>query len=252
MRYEPQGKETKARTLGEIWTEHKDRLAEAALPPELPIGIGTLDGPLHGLRRGNLLTIGARTGTGKTSLALFIAKHLAGLDKKVVIFSTEMQGHEILRRLLAEKVGEELAQQIPLLICDQFEPSIGAVREVVENHKPDVFIFDHIQHAGGSDATTRYHHLSMFARGLHDLAREYSCAGLICSQLTRAAEFRTPVLADLKECGTIEDESSAVVLLSVLNAGMDQDILAANLAKNRFGPRLEVQVTFDKKKGVFS
>ena len=114
-------------------------------------------------------------------------------------------------------------------------------------------IYDHIQHIGGASDAARSN-VSQFVKGLKDIARELNCAILALSQIRRlykdpktGKEVR-PTLSDLKESGTIEEESAAVLLLSVLSEEPDSAIrcLYSDLAKNRYGPITVVGVEFDK------
>jgi replicative DNA helicase len=143
--------------------------------------------------------------------------------------------------------GERLA------ICDACSPDIVQVRKVANKVGPDLLIYDHIQHIGGESDGAKAN-VSKFVRGLKDIARELSCAILALSQIrrlfkdTKTGKEIRPTLSDLKESGTIEEESGAVLLLSILSEEPDSPIrcLYSDLAKNRYGPIAVVGVEFDK------
>lgn len=118
---------------------------------------------------------------------------------------------------------------------------------------PDLLIYDHIQHIGGEGDSGR-EKVSKFVRGLKDIAREINCAVLSLSQIKRlyrdqktGKEIR-PTLSDLKESGTIEEESGAVMLFSILMDEPNNPVrhIYAELAKNRFGPLAVIGIEFDK------
>lgn len=235
-------KQVQVYTLQGAMDEHRKRKAERSTQtaPELPLGFRALDGLLWGLRRGNVLTIGARTGVGKTALALNVASNVGRTGKRVLVFSTEMPVGEIVDRLVTIQGGHE-AELSPLdiRVCDESSPDIAAVRVVCEEHRPDCIIFDYVQHTGDSTSDNRYRELSLFIRGFHDLMREFNCAGVLLSQLNRVAESEPPTLTSLSECGVLENESSAVILMHRLmdNPDAKEVPLMLNVAKNRHGAR---------------
>lgn len=228
-------KEIKVYTFQEAIHETERRRAERGdgKSPELPLGVGTLDKLLWGLRRGNMATIGARTGVGKTALALRITKSVAEAGKKVLFFSTEMPVDEITERLHTAGV----ASTCDIRICDLSAPSIEVIRSAIGSSPPDLLVLDFLQHTAGGGSDNRYQELSKFTRDLHDVFREFNCAGLVLSQLNRVAATEEPQLHHMKECGTIEEESSAVVMLQRLDNNPDLvDIpVKAFVRKNRHG-----------------
>lgn len=259
-------------SIGEAIDEHLKRAEErrANPVPELPTGFREIDSLIWGLRRGNITTVGARYGVGKTSFALTVAARLTGLGKRVLFFSTEMQLNEVLDRLAAVAMGVQLSpgangneaaitterlhqvgselRKLDFHISDSFEPALGIIEEAVARVQPDCFFFDHFQHAGeGDDSSQRYVALSKFIRGLHDIARETNTAALVTSQLNRLAETETPSPRHLKECGTLEDESGAIILLHRLvnDPNAKRVPVVVNIAKNRFGPRGQMQLMFN-------
>ena len=140
-----------------------------------------------------------------------------------------------------------------LTLCDAASPKIEQVRRTAEKVKPDLLIYDHIQHIGGAADAARSN-VSAFVKGLKDIARDGNCAVLALSQIRRlykdpkTGKEVKPTLSDLKESGTIEEESGAVLLLSILSEESDSPIrcLYSELAKNRYGPITVVGVEFNK------
>ena len=241
---------------------------------ELPTGFPSLDRDTGGVKRGSIWVIGARTGVGKTSLSIAMAKHLLDQGRKVLFFSTEMDWvdtfsrfasietgiglHELTNargRLTAEdkeriKQFTQSFKQRALYVVEEPEPSLRAVSEEISRVQPDVFIFDHIQRVA-SERDQRYLELAKFIKGLNTLARQHSCAGIVNSQLNRVAEQEIPALHHLKECGALEEEAHAVILLSRLSSSPDGvSIVNAHLAKNR-GPKNQYQLLFNGHTGQF-
>ncbi|MBK8467974.1 MAG: AAA family ATPase [Chloracidobacterium sp.] len=235
-------KQVQVYTLQGAMDEYKRRKAERAnqTVPELPLGFRALDQMLWGLRRGNILTIGARTGVGKTALALNVASSVGRVGKRVLFFSTEMPVGEIVDRIVTIQGGHD-ADLAPLdiRVCDESAPNVESVKIACEQHKPDLVVFDYVQHTGDSTGDNRYRELSLFIRGFHDVVREFDCAGVLLSQLNRVAESEPPTLTSLSECGVLENESSAVILMHRLmdNPDAKEVPLMLNVAKNRHGAR---------------
>lgn len=259
--------------------QHKERLLKRSeFPkPEMALGLSVIDKHTWGLRRGEIFTIAARPGVGKTSIAISIAARLAREGKRILFFTSEMSIDSTYDRLLQVLSGlsgdkfttgtftnddrerldaayEELKGfGIRLALCDACSPDIEQVKRVAKEVKPDLLIYDHIQHIGGETDGARAN-VSKFVRGLKDIARELNCSILALSQIRRLLkDLKTgkevrPTISDLKESGTIEEESGAVLLLSVLAEEPDSPIrhLYTELAKNRYGPITVVGVEFNK------
>jgi replicative DNA helicase len=260
---------------------HKQRLFGAVSVCEFKTGFKLLDQYVR-LRRGEISTIAARTSIGKTSIAIKIACELCSQGKRVLFCTTEMSTDTILERFVSilsgvstasSRIGTYTDDERLLLsgaydkiegfgdrlqICDQTSPTIEQVQRYANISKPDLIIFDHLQHVSGATGDSRYD-ISKFVRGLKDLAREKDCPVLALSQIRRLGKDKQgkelePGLSDLKESGTIEEESAQVVILSIVS-GEDNDdkiVVAANVAKNRFGPKLRIGLAFDRPTVTFS
>lgn len=266
-------------TPGDKLDEHKERLLNRKnhSTPEMSLGLTLIDRHTWGLRRGEIFTIAARPGIGKTSIAASIAVRVTREGKRLLYFTSEMSVDSTYDRLLQVLSGlsgdkfttgsftsedrikldaayEELRGfGERLTICDACSPDIKQVKSLAHKLTPDLLIYDHIQHIGGAADAARSN-VSHFVKGLKDIAREINCAVLALSQIRRlykdpktGKEVR-PTLSDLKESGTIEEESAAVLLLSILSEQPDSAIrcLYSDLAKNRYGPITVVGVEFDK------
>lgn len=231
--------------------------------PEIATGFKRLDELTGGLRRQELFTVAARTGRGKTSFAIGLIPGLIRQGKRVLFFTTEMSHDAIYDRLLQRlSVEAKASGSCPedmlasfgenFVISDETSPTTARAREIANLVKPDVLIFDHIQHVGGN-ADNQRAMVSLLVRGLKDIGRDLNC-GIICiSQLRRmfinpkTKEEQIPTLGDLKESGTIEEESAQVLLLSSINGelGMGKTLIRAELAKNRYGELATIPMEFD-------
>lgn len=239
----------------------------------VPTGYKDLDKLTSGFHKSNLIILAARPGTGKTTLALNMAQFLAVEKKiKVGIFSLEMSKEELVDRLLVAqadidawklKTGNldendftaisnamgELAEA-PIFIDDTpgmsiLEMRTKARRLQVENGV-DILFVDYLQLAKSRNLENRVNEISEVSQGLKNLARELKVPVVALSQLSRAVESRgskRPILADLRDSGSIEQDADIVMFLyredddNVENINLD-------IAKHRNGPLGQVQLYF--------
>ena len=269
---------------GDHLDEHKKRLfnRKRTDKPEISIGVELVDRLTWGLRRGEVFTIAARPSIGKTSIAVSIAARMARGGKRVLFFTSEMSTDTTYDRLLQVlsgvpgdkfNTGDFTAEEREkldgayaelkrfgerLTICDSTSPDIRQVTRTANKVIPDLVIYDHIQHIGGENDSARSN-VSRFMRGLKDIARSLGCSVLALSQIRRlyrdpkTGEEIRPTLSDLKESGTIEEESGAVLLLSILSDEPDNPVrcLYSELAKNRYGPLAIIGIEFNKLTATF-
>lgn len=236
-------------------------------------GFKSLDNALAGMQRSNLLILAARPGVGKTSLSLTIAQNVAVKTKRPVgFFSLEMSREELIDRLLVSqadidawklKTGKlnetdftklsnamgELAEA-PLFIDDTpalsiLEMRTKARRLQVENGV-DLIIVDYLQLARSRQLENRVQEVSEISQGLKNLARELKVPVLALSQLSRAVEQRgikKPQLADLRESGSIEQDSDVVMFLWREDEEKSENIML-DIAKHRNGPLASIPLFF--------
>lgn len=163
-------------------------------------GFNILDRALGSMAQGELSTFAARSGFGKTTFACTVAEYLRANGKKVLFFSTEMASQYILHKFVAIRCGiplqslleksftEEEGKRIrsyerelssrPIIICDEFQPSIEQVKQLTDEHKPDVIIFDHI-----SQISTSWQDVAEYIKKLKALTTEVQCSTIVMSQL---------------------------------------------------------------------
>jgi replicative DNA helicase len=249
----------------------------------VPTGLGQLDALLGGLQPSDLIILAARPSVGKTSMALNIAQHAAVRErKKVAIFSLEMSREQLALRLLSAESGinprplqtgfvdETDWSKIAMVMNDMataqmwiddsaalsvMELRTKARRLEAEQHGLDLVIVDYLQLMQSSTPNkdnNRVQEVSEISRGLKQLARELKVPVVALSQLSRGVEQRgsaEPRLSDLRESGSIEQDSDVVIFLyrdGEQNPDAEVELVKAKVAKHRNGPIGEVPLQFRK------
>jgi len=239
----------------------------------VPTGFTDLDNLLAGMQRSNLLILAARPGVGKTTLAMNIAHNLAVSHKKPVgIFSLEMSREELVDRLLVAqadidawrlktgKLSEEdfaalsnamgVLAEAPLYIDDTPGVSVLEMRTKARRLQVEVgvefIVVDYIQLGRSRNLENRVQEVAEISQGLKNLARELKIPVLAISQLSRAVEQRgskRPVLSDLRESGSIEQDADVVMFLWREDDDNPEKFYL-DIAKHRNGPLGQVQFHF--------
>ena len=216
----------------------------------VPTGLRDLDDRLGGLHKSDLIIIAGRPSMGKTALATNIAFHAAkkiqetGKRGSIAFFSLEMSSEQLSTRILAEqsriksndirrgKISEEQFEQfietskniseLPLFIDETPAISVAALsnrsRRIKRLYGLDMIVIDYIQLMRASFALKegRVQEISEITQGLKALAKELSVPVLALSQLSRAVEQRDdkkPLLSDLRESGSIEQDADVVMFV---------------------------------------
>ena len=262
--------------------EHKDELSGT------PTDFYELDAMLNGLQKSDLIILAARPAMGKTAFALNIAQNVALRAKvPVAIFSLEMSKDQLVTRMLCSeaeidsqrvKTGnmqskdwEKLAEamnsfaQAPIYIDDTSGCTITDIRAKCRRLKMaeknlGLILIDYLQLMESSGKEDRMQQISAISRGLKILAKELDVPVIALSQLSRAVESRTdkrPMLSDLRESGSIEQDADIVMFIYrdeyYKNAENDEDEAekATNkgeaeiiIAKHRNGPVGTVKLLF--------
>jgi len=237
-----------------------------------PSGYHDLDELLSGLQPNALIVVGARPAMGKTAFGLGAAANAAVKFKKnVLYFSLEMGHVELTQRLLGSegridatrlrngkltesdwsKITKAMSrlEEAPLWIDDNPNLTVMEIRAKARRLKSKVgdlglIVVDYLQlMSGRARAENRQVEVSEISRGLKILARELQCPVMALSQLSRALEMRTdkrPMLADLRESGSIEQDADVVLFLyrdEVYNADSpDKGQAEVIVSKHRNGP----------------
>ena len=211
----------------------------------LKTGFRDLDKKTAGFQKGDLIIVGARPAMGKTTFAQNLAYNIASINKKgVLFFSMEMAANEIIDRMISDvsgvdnwkmrtgnlseeefqKIGDALSEmdEIPIYIDDTSSMTIVELRNKARRAMPDhdigVIIVDYLQLISGSDryAGNRVQEVTEISRGLKILARELEIPVVALAQLSRSVTGRDdprPVLSDLRESGSIEQDADLVMFL---------------------------------------
>ncbi|MBQ1947594.1 MAG: replicative DNA helicase [Clostridia bacterium] len=244
-------------------------------------GFSGLDQAMAGLQRSDLIIIAARPSMGKTAFALNIAQHVAVREKKVVaIFSLEMSSEQLVNRILCSeamvnsshfrigdlssdeerRIGSVLGDlaAAPLYIDDTPGNSVSQIRAKCRRLKMekglDLVVIDYMQLMSGSadkKSESRQNEISEISRSLKILAKEVDVPVIALSQLSRGPEMRAdkrPMLSDLRESGSIEQDADVVMFLyrdAYYNKGTEQENIAeCIIAKNRNGETKTVPMVF--------
>jgi replicative DNA helicase len=246
----------------------------------LRTGFADLDELLSGMQPSALYVLGARPSVGKTALALNIAAHVTLEDKApTMVFSLEMSRDELFQRIfcaearvdskkvrngqLTERDWQMIAgvtsrfADVPLWIDDNPNLTIMELRAKARRMQAKVgqlglVVVDYLQLMGGrSSAENRQVEIAEISRGLKILARELRCPVLALSQLSRALESRAdrrPVLADLRESGSLEQDADVVIFAyrdEIYNADSpDRGTAEIIVSKQRHGPTGMVRLSF--------
>ena len=211
----------------------------------LKTGFRDLDKKTAGFQKGDFIVIGARPAMGKTTLAQNLAYNIASINKKgVLFFSMEMAANEIIDRMISDvsgvdnwkmrtgnlsdeefqRIGDALAEmdEIPIYIDDTSSMTImelrNKARRAMHDHDIGIVIVDYLQLIQGSDRYkgNRVQEVTEISRGLKILARELEIPVVALAQLSRNVTGRDnprPVLSDLRESGSIEQDADLVMFL---------------------------------------
>lgn len=253
----------------------------------LPTGFKRLDEITSGLQKSDLIIVAARPGMGKTAFALNIAAQSAvKANASVMIFSLEMSQEQLGQRLISmqamvaseklkkgtlerqdwDKINVALDQLNETKIVIDDTPGITVMemrnkcRRLKAEQGLDLIVIDYLQlmtYEGRSD--NRQQEVSALSRHLKLLAREMDCPVIVLSQLSRAPEQRQdkrPMLSDLRESGSIEQDADIVIFLyrdDYYNDNSEKPgICEVNLAKHRSGSTEKMELTWVARYTKFS
>lgn len=245
----------------------------------VPTGFIDLDRLLKGMQPSDLLIFAGRPASGKSSFLMSVVKNAAQLSKKnVAVFSLEMSNDQLVQRLLSQETGingqrmrsgrleqaewDLFAQAIEVLgetrIYLDDTPAISPTqmrakcRRLHMEFGLDLIVVDYLQlMQGESRNDNRVQEVSYISRSLKVLARELNVPVLAAAQLSRAVEQRAdkrPVLSDLRESGSLEQDADIVMFIYRPEL-YEEDSLKKNVAeimvsKHRNGPTGVVELVF--------
>lgn len=251
----------------------------------VPSGFAMLDKILGGFQKSDLIILAARPGMGKSALALNIARNaMLRHNQRIGIVSLEMSTDQYLQRLLSLETtidshrlrlgdikdgdwfflqeGAERIRNYPLYIDDTSAQNMADLRSkcrrLHSKHGIDMLIVDYLHLIKGPKAENRHLQLGIVTKELKALAREIDIPLLVLSQLSRALENRSdkrPMLSDLRESGSIEEDADAVLFIhrdDYYNSESDRAGIAdIIIAKHRHGETGTVSLFFRKEQTQF-
>ncbi|MCO6451195.1 MAG: replicative DNA helicase [Caldilineales bacterium] len=243
-------------THGQTYARHMADIGQALATAEDPSpldkaaissGYADLDLILGGFCPDDLLLLGARPSLGKTALLLNFAWHAAQSGKRALLFSLEMSGESLVRRLRTTHTGQDIdtaIAQTGIWVDDSPGLSIGELRararQAAITHDIDLIFVDYVQLiTAGHGHGKRYQEVGEAALGLKHLARELHLPVIAAAQLSREVERRpdpTPTLADLRESGDLEQHADVVMFLHRRPQAQGWAVTDLTVAKNRHGP----------------
>ena len=284
----------------EVFQEIVARMSGEGQNIAIPTGFSTLD-QLVGLGKGDLVILAARPSMGKTAFALNIALNVAGKNhrdesekKTVALFSLEMGADQLVSRMIcsegmldSEKIKKgtldnddmmkletavHFLNQKNIFIEDSAFIKVNEVKakcKLLKNeHGLDLVVIDYLQLLQGSKRTdNRQQEVSEISRSLKQMARELECPVIALSQLSRSVESRhdkRPMMSDLRESGSIEQDADIVSFLyrsdyyrsedadeNEVREPSDVSTVEVIVAKNRNGQTGTAELAFMKRYNRF-
>lgn len=279
----PQKLSTSADLIYSIFLQLKQKANEPKLPG-LPSGFYGLDSLIQGFQKSDLIIVAGRPSIGKTAFCLSLGINVIKYSKiPILLFSLEMSKEQIMYRLLGMETNInqmrlrsgklyrtdwvklskviKILSKLPFFIDDTADLSIQDIRSKIktilfEQNKIGLIMIDYLQlmQSNKLRVENRAYELSQITRSLKNIAREFNVPIIALSQLSRNVENRVdkkPLLSDLRESGSIEQDADLVLMLHKTNKhNLDETILLTDLiiAKQRNGPTGSIQLLFDKKR----
>ena len=271
--------------IQKVVSDYYERVSQVSQRSEqifgVPTGLVDLDRLLGGLQKSDLLIIAGRPSSGKTGFLLTVAKNAAIKHKKhVAVFSLEMSNEQLVQRMIAQETGINTQT----LRTGRIEPDdwdlfvqaadvLGGARIHLDDtpaltplqmltkcrrldleHPIDLIMVDYIQLMSGDSRTeNRVQEVSYISRSLKALARDLNTPVLAAAQLSRAVEQRadkTPMLSDLRESGSLEQDADIVMFIhkkeGESNPEAKTEKIDLMVAKHRNGPTKNLNVIFHK------
>lgn len=244
-------------------------------------GLKDLDKKTGGFQPGQLITIAARPGMGKTAFAMQIGRHMAqSTGEQVAVLSYEMTTRELTFRMLASSLGVSLQklqqgniptemakdlalhaqriEKLPMLISDEPPLTVSGVRSMMRRVKKKgplaAVIIDYLQLMEGerrSKDENRNAEISEMTRNLKRMAKELEVPVIVLSQLSRNVESRTnkrPMPSDLRDSGSIEQESDLILFIyreAVYSSEANYEDAELIIGKQRSGPLGTINLKFE-------
>lgn len=274
--------QTMSQAIDSLYDEIEHIKAHPDMIIGLPTGLTDLDKMLGGLQRSDLIVIAGRPGMGKTALAIQIAKNTATAHRaRGLVFSLEMSTKQLMQRMVSQDIkvptnrirngdfnedewtnfvgATSALSALPITVNDTPAITVSAIRAAALRqqamHGLDLIVIDYLQIMGGDKRSeNRVREISEMTMQLKTLARELNIPIILLSQLSRAVESRAdrrPVLSDLRDSGSIEQDADVVIFVyreEEYNPDTERpSIMDLIIRKHRNGATGEFEVYFDKR-----
>ena len=269
-----------AELLSNVIKELKDKSNNVTLPG-ISSGFYDLDALTQGFQKSDLIIIAGRPSMGKTAFCLNSATNILKKSKlPILFFSLEMSKEQLMYRVLASETNINSTRlragnikqsewdilnstvkrfsRLPLFIDDTPNVSIAEIRKKIkkirfEQQKLGLIIVDYLQLMENSNKNeNRVQELSQITRSLKNIAREFNVPVIVLSQLSRNVENRVnkrPILSDLRESGSIEQDADLVLMLyrdEYYNTETEEpNITELIISKHRNGPIGTTKILFE-------
>lgn len=255
----------------------------------VPTGFTALDQLLSGLQPSDLIIVAARPSMGKTAFALSVAREASRRGKSVGIFSLEMSAQQLVLRLISADAAvglqalrsgrlsnaemHEIVTRVDSLMNAQIyiDDSAGLspvefrakCRRMKMEHKIDLVMVDYLQLMHAPKAESREREISMISHTLKQVAKELNIPVIALSQLNRTLEARAdkrPMLSDLRESGSIEQDADVVMFIhrpeyykitAFEDGRSTENIAEIIVGKQRNGPTGDVRLFYQKELAAF-
>ena len=276
--------EEKRLTTAELFSTVFLELKQKALKPDLPglaSGFYDLDSLTQGFQKSDLIILAGRPSMGKTAFVLNITENiLKNYKLPIIFFSLEMSKEQLIYRLLSSDTGISQTRlklgnlykedwnklknsiqtysKLPFILNDEANITISEIRSqikkiIFEQTHIGLIVIDYLQLLLNSKikVDNRVQELSQITRSLKSLAKEFQIPIIALSQLSRNVENRInkrPILSDLRESGSIEQDADLVLMLyreNYYNLTTEKVVPAeVIIAKHRNGPLGIVKLSF--------
>ena len=272
----------------QIFLELKKKAKQPNLPG-ITSGFYALDSLTQGFQKSDLIIIAGRPSIGKTAFSLTLSLNIIKSTKvPILFFSLEMSKEQLIYRLLSMETNinqlklrsgklyktdwiklnkiVKILSKLPFFIDDSVNLSIQEIRAklkalIFEQNEVGLIIIDYLQLMKNkvNRVENRAQELSQITRALKNLAREFNIPIIALSQLSRTIETRVdkkPILSDLRESGSIEQDADLVLMLApnetnildlTTNRNKYYSLMDLIIAKQRNGPTGSIGLKFDKK-----
>ena len=266
------GKSATSKSLPDIVRENKDKYFIDNESDKTYIGFSKLDDLLGGLEGGDMIVIGARPAVGKSAFVTQITSNLAKHGKQVGFYNLEMQEKQVYERFVVSQSGigltrlrrakkflgdekerfdkaNEILEQRDSIVITTGSKAVSEIRSESRHMGYDIIIIDYLQllKSDKEYRGNRYAEVGAISKSIKALAMELNIPIIALSQLNRVSEMKDtkePTMAELREAGDIEQDSSVIILLWNLS-NEDKSKKGCKVEKQRQGQTGTVVLRFN-------